>query len=101
MSLSFGVQVFAKWQGMDMQEVYADWSESMQEFSLGSINYAIETAKELQHPPSQGEFKTLCRGYKPALPTMLGHKLSPEQIEKNRVRIAEMVKSLASKKEMI
>ena len=98
LAMAFGNQMVAKWGGLDQQEVYTDWAESMQEFSLGAINHGIEAAKEQPHPPSQGEFKTLCRGYKPALPTMLEHKLSPEQIEKNRVRIAEMVRSLAEKK---
>lgn len=90
--------MLAKWQGMDMQSVYADWAESMQEYSLGAINHGIEQAGDLQHPPSKGEFKILCQCYKPKLPPMIDHKVSPEQLEKNRLRIAEIARTLAAKK---
>ena len=98
LAMAFGNQMAAKWGGLNQQEVYADWAESMQEFSIGAINHGIEAAKNLQHPPSQGEFKTLCKGYKPKLPPMIEHKVSPEQLEKNRVRIAEIARNLAAKK---
>lgn len=57
--------MLAKWQGLDMQSVYQDWADALQGCSLGAIDYAIGQAKEAQHPPSQGEFKALCRGYTP------------------------------------
>ena len=96
--LSFGNQLLAKWQGIDMNAVYEDWADALTEFSLGAINHGIESAKNLQHPPSQGEFKELCRAYKPSMPAMLEHKLTPEQIERNRARIADIAKNLAASK---
>lgn len=100
LAMAFGNQMVAKWGGLNQEEVYADWAEGMQEFSLGAINYGIEQAKDLQHPPSQGEFKVLCRGYKPTLPPMIEHHLTPEQIEKNRNRIADIAQMLANKKDV-
>lgn len=85
----------SKWQGIDLQEVYADWSEQMQDFSLGAINHGIEVSKKGDHPPSQGEFIKNCRGYKPPEFIKIGVKLTPEQIEKNKQRIAEIARNLA------
>ena len=98
LAMAFGNQMATKWGGLNQQEVYADWAESMQGFSLGAINYGIEEAKNLQYPPSQGEFKTLCRAYKPELPPLLGYTLTEEQKEKNRLKIAELAISLAKHK---
>jgi len=98
MSLSFGNQLSAKWQGIDMDEVHADWADAMQGLSLGAINHGIEVSKGGAHPPSQGEFINNCKGYKPAELLKIESKLSPEQREANKRRIAEMVRNLAKGK---
>lgn len=90
--------MMSKWQGIDLQEVYADWAEQMQEFTLAAINHGIEVSKQDGHPPSQGEFKKNCRGYKPPELLKIGVKLTPEQIEKNKQRIAEIARNLAKSK---
>ena len=98
LSLSFGVQVLAKWQGMDMQEVYQDWADAMQDISLGAINHGIKLSKQQPYPPNQGEFIAYCQTYKPSMPLMIESKLTPEQIEENRKRIAGIAAMLAKGK---
>lgn len=96
--MAFGNQMNAKWQGIDLHEVYADWAEAADGLSLGAINHGIELSKKNQHPPSQGEFIENCRLYKPALPTMIDCKITPEQLKANRKRIADIAKTLAGSK---
>ena len=100
LGLAFGNQMLAKWSGMNMQEVYADWAEELQDFTLGAIAHGIPLAKALPHPPSQGEFKDLCRTYRPPVPLMIGKQITPEQLEKNRQKIAELAATLARKQAM-
>ena len=99
-SLAFGNQMNAKWQGIDMQAVYADWAEELGDMSLGSIDHGVKAAKNCLHPPSQGEFKDLCRSYRPQVPMMIGKQITPEQQEKNRQKIAELSAMLSRNKAM-
>lgn len=57
----------AKWQGIEMPEVYLDWAEALQDYSLGAIDGAINLSRAEQHPPNQGEFIIHCHRYKPPL----------------------------------
>jgi hypothetical protein len=77
-----------------MQAVYQDWAEQMQGLSLGSINYGITVSKSGDHPPSQGEFIKNCKGYKPPELLKIECKLTPEQREANKQRIADIAKNL-------
>lgn len=86
----------AKWQGIDMQSVYMDWAESLQECSLGSINHAINLAKLEEHPPSQGAFLAMCKTYKPELVELRIDKPKTSS-EEGLKRIAEMREILTSK----
>jgi len=88
----------AKWQGIELQDVYKDWAESMQELTLGAINHGIEESKKSENPPNQGEFIAMCKTYKSAQLLKIGKNLSPKQIEKNRARIAEVAAMLARSK---
>ena len=89
------------WQGMDMQDVYADWADALQACSLGAIQFGIELAKlePGNNPPTQGQFVAMCRKYEP-VPNVhqIENRLTPEQLEKNRRRIAEISAALATKK---
>ena len=96
--MAFGNQMAAKWGGMNMAEVYADWAESLDGCTIGAISHGIELSKKCQHPPNQGEFVAHCQSYKPAMPIMIDCKLSPEQIESNRKRIAKIAEMLAGSK---
>ncbi len=81
-----------------MTEVYQDWAESMSNLTLGAINHGINEAKHEKHPPSQGEFIAHCRKFVPPTQIKLDNKLTPEQIEKNKARIAEIIKQLGRSK---
>ena len=89
----------AKWHGLDMQAVYQDWAEALYGCSLGAIDNAIYLAKQAEHPPNQGEFKELCRLYKPPVDesTMLADKsrewspVTKEKAQENLARIKAML----------
>lgn len=98
LSLAFGNQVLAKWQGLDMQAVYAGWAESLHDVSLGAIGFAVGKSKtELAHPPSLSEFRKICLEYVPPQSNVLkiSHKLSEEQKQKNRERMAAIAEQFA------
>lgn len=99
MASFFGNQVLAKWEGLDMQMVYGEWADELSRCSLGQIRHGIELSKREKHPPNLGEFAELCRKYKASDVVKLEHKITPEQLEKNKRRIAEIAASLAKRKE--
>ena len=92
--LSFGNQLTSKWKGLEIHDVYVDWAESMQDFSIGAIDCGLHLAKDLPHPPSQGEFKELCKQYIAPAKIRLEYHLSEEQMERNKVNVQEMLKKL-------
>ena len=100
-TLAYGRRSLDMWQGMDMQEVYADWADALQGQSLGSIQFGIDVAKTevAEKPPTQGQFVAFCKRYKPEhnLPQIV-HRLTPEQIQANKARIADIAAKLAKKK---
>ncbi len=87
-----------KWQNLDMQELYADWAEGMQDLSLAQIDHGIKVSKTFEFPPSQGEFISYCKQYIAPEPLKIEHKLSAEQLERNRRRIREMAEMLSKNK---
>jgi hypothetical protein len=94
--MAFGNQMSAKWDGFNLDEVYADWAESASNLTLGAINHGIELSKHCKHPPSQGEFIELCKQYKPEERLKLDHKLTPEQIEANKEKLKEIMANIKS-----
>jgi hypothetical protein len=100
LSLSFGNQLVAKWHGLNMQDVYADWAEALADCSLAAINHGILISKTHPHPPAQGEFLAYCRQYNPVSNVLkIESKLSPEKIADNQRRIAEIAAMLARNKQ--
>lgn len=90
----------AKWQGINLQDVYQDWADEMQNLTLAAINHGIDVSKKNEHPPSQGEFIANCKTFRPDNQVLkLESKLTEEQKEINKARIAEMVKTLARSKQ--
>lgn len=79
-----------------MDVVYTDWAEDLQTYTLGAIQCGIVAAKREAHPPNLGEFTNHCKAYRPPESNVLKleRKLTPEQIEANQKRIAEMVAML-------
>jgi len=88
------------WQDMNMNDVYEDWADALQNCSIGAIQYGIYLAKSEQsrEPPTQGQFVAMCKKYVPEINhNQLDHKLTPEQMEANRKRIAEIAAEFARK----
>jgi hypothetical protein len=101
LSYSFANQLTAKWQGINLNEVYLDWAnnEAMGNLTLGAINYGIEISCNGQHAPNRGEFIANCRHYNPVSATLkIERRISPEQIESNRKRIAGIAEMLSRNK---
>ena len=92
--------MMAKWDGLNMDDVYADWAEALQDFTLQSINGAIIASKTCKNPPNQGEFMELCKQFKPAQLLKIEHKLTPEQMAANRARLAQIAEMLAKRKKV-
>lgn len=75
-----------------MEDVYQDWAEAMQDLTLNAINHGVIESKSGQFPPSQGEFIANCKLWKGHEGVKrLEHKLTHEQIEINRSKVAELV----------
>lgn len=90
----------AKWQGIEMREVYLDWAEALGDCSLGAINDAIRISRIEQHPPNQGEFLAYCMQYKPPREDlrMLGYDAGGLiSQEEGRARLDAIKKMLAEK----
>jgi hypothetical protein len=87
MLLAFGNQMQAKWQGISMQDVYLDWAEALQQFSLGAINHGIKLARVEAHPPSQGEFINFCKQY---LPPLIENRLEKLHVKDTAVGLAKI-----------
>lgn len=101
MALGYGRKVFDMWGELDMQDVYEDWADELQGCSIGAIKFATETAKKelLEKPPTQGQFIAFCKKYQPVGNVhRLAHRLTPEQLEANKKRIAELAAGLIKKK---
>lgn len=87
----------AKWDGLNLDEVYKAWAEPMQTFSLGSINHGIEVSILNEHPPSLGKFMENCKGYKPPIIEQQLPHLHVVDKEKGLARIAEIKEKLTKK----
>lgn len=101
MLLSFGNQFQAKWAGLDMAMVYDEWAQTLRDCSIGAIAFATEESKKNDMPPSLGAFLKLCRDYKPEPILKLEHKLTVEQIERNKARLAEILANFRHSKNMV
>ena len=94
--MAFGNQMQAKWQGLDMSDVYAEWAHSMGKLSVGAIWYGVNISKLEEHPPSLGKFMDNCKGYVPRQtynPTQLQEKKrvwTQEEKDANLEKIRKM-----------
>jgi hypothetical protein len=61
LTMAFGNQMVAKWEGLNMHDVYEDWAEQMKNFSLGALKHGLDVARQKEYPPSQGEFISYCK----------------------------------------
>jgi hypothetical protein len=101
LSYCFGNQLAAKWQGTSLEDVYDAWANDtdLGNLTLAAINCGMDIAKRQSYPPNQSEFISFCRQYNPARTALkIKSKLSPEQIESNRKRIAGIAEMLSRNK---
>lgn len=99
MSLANGWPFLKMWAGYDMDEVYSLWVDVLNNCSIGAIAFACDECIAAASIPSAGEFLRVCKSYIPighAAP-VLEHKLTEEELQANRDRLAEIRRVLASK----
>lgn len=102
----YGSKWAAQYGAFPRQRVKDSWAKELRGFAdRGScIAAALEAQKKNPFPPTLPEFLILCSdaakrlgdGSPPALP----HKLTPEQLEANRKRAADLIATLATSKRM-
>lgn len=84
---------------MTLSDIAQEWMERLGKFDLQSIKKALDHCQEREeHPPSLPKFFSLCESYRQdeyvqALP----HKLTPEEVERNRKRIEEAASAIGMK----
>lgn len=99
----YGSRFLDMWRGTDLVEVKALWAEKLGGFvdKPDSIKAAINALDDQPTPPSLPIFLHLCREAARRMgdpkPKALDHKLTPEEIERNRKRAAELLAGLHQK----
>lgn len=102
----YGSKWAAQYGAFPRDRVKATWAEELAGFASipGAIAAALEVQKSDEWPPTLPKFLQLCREQArrigaPKAPA-LDHKLTPEDIERNRVRIGELTAKLAKSRAM-
>ncbi len=98
-----GNRAAAMWEGTNIAAVKLMWRTKLAGFRIEAIKRALGETDELQFPPSLPTFITLCRNAERSIGTdkpMLECKLTPEQIERNKQRVAEMIAGLMKAKSL-
>lgn len=92
----YGSLFLDRWRGCDMENVRATWAEELGGFrdQPERIAYALKSLADQPFPPTLPEFIAACRRAPANQPLALPHKLTPEQIEENKRRLAEMMTTL-------
>lgn len=100
----YGAKWAAQYGSFPRERVKATWAEELAGFASipGAIADALTVQKADEWPPTLPKFLQVCRdqarriGTAPKGP-VLEHKLSPEEIQRNRERIAAISASLSKK----
>ena len=98
----YGSRFLDMWRGTDLAAVKVMWAEKLGGFESNpdAIKAALDALDDKPFPPTLPEFLHLCRdAARRAPPTILAldHKLSAEDIAKNRARIAAITEQLGRK----
>lgn len=103
-SAYFGKHFADMWASSDPENVKRVWAEKLAGFKdcPEVIKHALDCAARAKFPPTLGEFLELCRNAprKEAPPPALPHKLTPEELEANRKRAADLIAKFAKSKRM-
>lgn len=102
MGAMYGSKFADLWRDTDQLAVKALWAEKLGGFidHPKAIKSALDSLDDKLWPPTLPEFLILCRSaVKREEPKVLAldHKLSPEEIEHNRQRLAKIQADLAAK----
>lgn len=98
MSAMYGSLFRERWRDCDLSEVKLVWAEELSTFSdnpecFGMALKAI--VSECKFPPTLPEFVAICRrNYSQPKLIALEHKMTPEEIENNRIRARKMADSI-------
>lgn len=103
MTANYGTKFLDLWRGTDLALVRRHWAEKLGGFveKPEAIKLALDALDEKPFPPTLPEFLALCReaARRIAPPVAaLPHKLTLEELEKNRKRAAELIAELAKAK---
>ncbi len=94
----YGTLFSDRWRDSNLHEVKAVWAEELASFSDSPECFRLSLAAMVDgstFPPTLPEFKALCRThYKRPQMVALEHKLSPEDIERNKSRAKQMAERL-------
>lgn len=97
----YGSLFLDRWRDCNMANVMETWAEELAGFAdqPERIAYALKSLADERFPPTLPEFIAACRRApaKSSGPALV-HRLTPEQIESNRKRIAEISAQLAKDK---
>lgn len=102
----YGAKWAAQYGAFPRERVKRTWAEELAGFADkgDAIAQAFNAQKSSPFPPTLPEFLALCREAARRIgdkaPLALPHKLTPEEIERNRKRAAEMIAGLAKAKSM-
>lgn len=101
MSAMYGALFRERWRDCDLDEVKRVWAEELSSFSDNPECFGLALKAmvgECKFPPTLPEFVAICRKHysRPKL-VALEHKLTPEDIERNKVRAKEIVERLGRK----
>ena len=98
MSAMYGALFRERWRDCDLDEVKRVWAEELSSFSDNPECFGLALKAmvgECKFPPTLPEFVAICRKHysRPKL-VALEHKLTPEDIERNKARAKEFVERL-------
>ena len=101
LAVRYGSAWSAKWEGLDMDAVHADWADELAMFERWpeAISYGIVNLP-LDRPPNVGQFRDLCRGA-PARGAVLSVvplvEMSEELREQRRAEVRAKLKAVRDK----
>lgn len=95
----YGSRFVDMWRDAIIADVKAVWSEKLGGFAdrPDCIKYGLDCLSGRDWPPSLPEFLSDCRRAPAPEVVKLEHKLSPDEIERNKMRARELVEKLGRK----
>lgn len=98
LSVRYGRDFLHKYEGVDLDDVKRDWAECLAGFAdhPEAIEYGLKNLPD-HKAPNAAEFAALCRRAPAKENLMLGHRLMPEDIERNKMRLKEIHDMLSAR----